>query len=519
MTLPPDPGFFADPGGDTPAHARAEEVTPPPPPPPVRRRMRPVRMAVLSLILLTTVGVGVADRAVHRVAAATQPTPVSSVAPVDVESSSWYCEGGTAAPGSAAVTSVDLVNTTGVAVSGTLSAVSDTGVTKSEAISVPALSQIVEVPGQLTGGNFVATSVDLNGGGVLVTESVAGPFGWSVSPCSRSTAPVWYFASGSTINGNTITLSLFNPTTTDAVVDMTFVTPAGISVPQPFEGVLVPPGQLVVLPVASYVQDATSVSTIATARSGAIVASELESTSTGGVSGLSLRLGVPNLFARWVLPETVDIPGGATAITVFNPSQRSDLVAVTVRPGTAPPATFTDTIAPHTAWVFDTSAQTRIPVGTAFLATVSVRSGPGVVVDRTVAGTRSLPGPQFGAVTGLSVGPAQPASSTALFPGPGIPAQPIVAGSQAEVLSVVNPGTVPIHATLWALVAGQGRVALGTMTVPAGSSVVFDRTELGKVGPLPLEVTADHPVLALEDLAPTASAGVVSVLGAASSEP
>jgi Family of unknown function (DUF5719) len=472
------------------------------------------------VILLTTVGVGVADRLVHRAAAgATPPAPVSSVAPVDVESSSWYCEGGTAALGSSAVTSVDLVNTSSVAVSGTLSAVSDLGSTASEAITVPALSQIVEVPGLLTGGNFVATTVELDGGGVLVTESVAGPVGWSVSPCSRSTAPVWYFASGSTINGNTLTLSLFNPTTTDAVVDMTFITPAGISVPQPFEGIVVQPRQLVVEHVDAYVQDATSVSSIATARTGAIVASELESTSSGGVSGLSVRLGVPNLFGQWFLPETVDIPGGATTITVFNPTDRIDRVAVTVHPGTAPPALFTDTIAPRTAWVFDTSSQTRIPAGAAFLTTVSVRSGPGVVVDRTVAGTSSLPSPQFGEVTGLSVGPAEPASSTALFPGPGNPAHPIVLGAQAEVLSVVNPGATPIQASLWALVAGQGRVALGTMTVPAGSSVAFDRTELGKVGGLPLEVTADHPVLALEDLAPTASAGVVSVLGAANSDP
>ena len=206
MSLPRDPGFFTDPGDGVPAHAQADPVTPPAPP--ARRRLRPVRMAVLSVILLTTVGVGVADRVVHKAAAASSAAaPVSSVAPVDVESSSWYCDGGTAAPGSSAVTSVDLVNTSSVTVSGTLSAVSDLGITKTEPISVPGLSQIVEVPGALTGGNFVATTVDLDGGGVLVTESVAGPFGWSVTPCSRSTSSVWYFASGSTINGNTLTLS------------------------------------------------------------------------------------------------------------------------------------------------------------------------------------------------------------------------------------------------------------------------------------------------------------------------
>lgn len=475
----------------------------------------PIRLAVLSVILIAAAAGGVADRSLHRSpAAAAPPPPISSIPPTAVESSAWYCAGGTSAPGSTATTTIDLVNTTSRPVAGTLSAVSDTGTTKTVPIDIGADSQIVQVPGLLTGGNLVATTVDLDGGGVLVTESVAGPLGWSESPCSRSTAPEWYFASGSTIDGNTLTLSLFNPTTTDAVVDMTFVTPAGVVQPQPFEGIVVAPGTLVTEPIDAFVQDDASVSSIVDARTGAVVAAELETEAAGGVRGLSVRLGVPALFPTWSLPNSFDNVGGATSITVFNPTERTDRVDIIVRPGVDPRARFSDTIGPRSAWVFDTSAQTRIPAGVSFLATVQVRSGPGVVVDRTVRAPSASAGPQFGAVTGLPVGSAEPPSDIAVLPGPGTPLHPSVLGADATVLNVVNRTTTTAAGTVWALAGGRGMVELGRFSVPAGSAIALGRSVLGKTGRVPLVVSADRPVVVLEDLGPTASDGVVSLAGA-----
>lgn len=504
MSASSDPGFLGDAG----APRRPE---------PADRRPRPVRLAVLSVILLATVGAGAADRLVHRAMPAPgRPTPISSVVPASVESSAWYCAGGTSALGSTAATTVNLVNTGSQPVAGTMTALSDTEKTKTVAIRIPGRSQSVEVPGLLVGGNLVATTVELHGGGVLVTESVVGALGWSESPCSRSTAPEWYFASGSTVNGDTLTLSLFNPATTDAVVDMTFVTPAGVSQPQPFEGIVVAPGTLVIEHLDAYVQDAASVSSIVQARTGAVVAAELQTESSGGVRGLSVRLGVPALFPTWSLPRSIDIAGcrSCTSITVFNPTGRTDRVEVTVRPGGSPAAKFTDTVGPRSAWVFDTSRQTRIPAGISFLATVQVRSGPGVVVDRTLHAPSSLAGPQFGAVTGLAVGPAAPPSAIAVLPGPGTPLHPSVPGAQAQALSVVNPGTTAVRATVWALAGVRGLVELGQVRVPPASAVALGRSVLSKVGRLPLVVSSDGPVVVLENLGPTASEGVVSLAGA-----
>ncbi len=497
------------------------------------RRLRPVRLGMLAVILLASIGAGVADHLVHRAPPAPAPAvPFSSIAPAGVESTAWYCDGGMSAASASAATTISLVNTTSAEVSGTMTAVADTGRTKTMGIDIPARSQSVESPGLLVGGTFVATTVNLSGGGVLVSESVAGPLGWSETACSRSTSPEWYFASGSTIDGNTIALSLYNPTSTDAVVDLTFVTPSGITQPQPFEGIVVAPGALQVERIDAYVQDATSVSSVVQARTGAVVASELEIESDSGVRGVSVRLGVATLFSTWSLPNSRDLPSGATSITVFNPTDETDRVQVLVHPQASPSARFTNTIGPRSAWVFDTSAQTRIPLGLPFLATIRVVRGPGVVVDRTTHGPSSLGAPQFGAVSGLSVGPALPAASIALVPGPGNSAHPVVPGAQASVLNVVNPGKVTLHATVSAL-SGGGPVVLGRITVPPGGSLtgcITARTSCARFSALtldalraleraPLVVSSDGPVLVLEDLSPAADDGVVSLAGAGAPAP
>ena len=505
--------------GDTGQHRRVDASS---------RRLRPIRVGMLAVILLASIGAGVVDHLVHRAPpAAAPPVPFSSITPASVESTAWYCDGGMSAANSSATTTINLVNTTSAEVSGTMTAVAETGRTKTIAIGVPARAQSVESPGLIVGGTFVATTVNLSGGGVLVSESVAGPLGWSETACSRSTSPEWYFAAGSTIDGNTLALSLYNPTSTDAVVDLTFVTPSGVSEPQPFEGIVVAPGALQVEQVDAYVQDATSVSSVVQARTGAVVASELEIESDSGVRGVSVLLGEPTLFSTWSLPNSRDLAGGATSITVFNPTGKTERVRVLVHPQASPSARFTSTIGPRSAWVFDTSGQTRIPLGLPFLATIHVVRGPGVVVDRTTDGPSSLGAPQFGSVSGLSVGPALPAASIAVVPGPGDSANPVVSGAQASVLNVVNPGAVTLHATVSAL-SGGGLVMLGRITVPPGGSVAgcitattscarFSPLTLDALGALersPLVVSSDGPVLVLEDLRPAADDGVVSLAGA-----
>ena len=83
---------------------------------------------------------------------------------------------------------------------------------------------------------------------------------------------------------------LFNPSASPATVNVSFLTPHGVMTPQPYQGLLVAPGQLVVENVGDYVQNVPAIATIVSADSGALVSDELQQT---GSPGLSLRLGSP----------------------------------------------------------------------------------------------------------------------------------------------------------------------------------------------------------------------------------
>ncbi|MGH9045021.1 MAG: DUF5719 family protein [Acidimicrobiales bacterium] len=490
------------------------------------------RIGVVLGLVVALVAAGLVDRALARPPAASAArTALASVSEPFVESSAWYCAGGTAAAGSGAESTLSLFNTTSHRVSGTLEVVSDGGETRSRSLEVPAGGEVSETPGTLVGSGGTAEVVDLDGGGVLVSQSVTGPLGWSVSPCSRSTSPTWYFASGATSPGDTLTLSLFNPTATEAVVDTTFVTRSGSSQPQPFEGIVVAPGALVTEHLDSYVQDAVSVSSIVVARIGAVVAAELQSDSSPGARGLALAMGYPEPAAEWVLPRTVDLPGGDTSIAIFNPTDSTDRVELEVQttevtprgdrasstgviaePSTSPPGRFVRSLGPATTWTFDTNAQTRVPQGTTFLASVKVLVGPGVVVGRSVLAPSALGSPQFGGLDALSVEAPYSSSDMRVLPG----ASALVAGSvnaaATRSLDLVNWTSEGRRVVIYSVDRLQ-RSVLATLQVRARSSVVVGPFS-SQAAQRPLVISADGPVSVLEDLGPSASPGVVSLAGA-----
>jgi hypothetical protein len=480
----------------------------------------PYRVVLIVVLVTALVGGELVDHLVHRPVPARTPTPLDAIAPTDVESSAWYCAGGTSATGSTAQVSLQLLNTTGHPVQVTLSAVSSAGERASEAVTVPARDQIAEVPGALVKGAFVAATVEVAGGGILVAETVDGPLGWSTTSCSRSTATSWYFAAGSTVNGGTLAVSLYNPTTTVAVVDMTFATPSGVEQPQPFEGIVVAPGSLAVEQIDRYVQDASSVSTIVSARTGSVVAAALQTVSSGGSQGLSVRLGVPTPARVWTVPRAIDLTGGLTVLSIFNPTTQNERVVVTVRPFHSPVATFSEVVAPTTTWVLETTGVNRIPDGIPFVARVRVAGrGSGVIVDQSEDAPRSFGGPQFGAATALR---ASSGARTEVLPSPGTGADPAVPGAGVATLDLLNPGAHHLMARVWAL-RGTGLVPVAAVRVAAGGTLSLAATastgveraiELGQLGRVALMVRATSPVLVVENLAPAATVGVVSLTAA-----
>ena len=204
------------------------------------------------------------------------PESAAAVGAPDAESSAWYCTGQSTAAGQLAPGSVILTNTGGRTVTGTISAVTDTGAKVETGVSVAARSQRIAAIPVPTTGSWISEAVVLSGGGVAVTQATDGPTGWSESPCLSSTSQQWYFPGGVTTGSDALFIALFNPTSTPDVVDVGFVTPTGSVHPINFQGIVLEPGQMQVESVAPFVQEKSNVSTIVVTRTGRLVASELQ---------------------------------------------------------------------------------------------------------------------------------------------------------------------------------------------------------------------------------------------------
>lgn len=483
-----------------------------------RLPMRPVaRLPVLLLVAAVLLGVGLGTRGPAQNSSVVTPGPAVA-APVGSESSAWYCTGstgGTGNTGSAAVSVLELVNDSRHPVSGTLTVVNDAGATASRPVTVPARGQVSEVPTTMLLGHWLASRVDLSGGGVTVSQVVTGPLGWSESRCASSAASQWYFPSGSTSNGSLLYLALYNPDATDAVVDLNFVTPSGVTQPAPFEGLVVAPGKVVVAGVASYVQNQPSVATVVDARSGQVVAEQLQQYSVSGLSGLSLTLGAPATQTRWYVPRSVDVTGGETNLNVLNPTGANVAVTVRIRLASGPVSPFTRELAPSSEWTIDLTAAIRIPLNVDY--SVEVDAGaPGVVVDRALESSSAGTKPQWGTVPAIGAATVTTARRWVL-PDPAL-ANP-ESGAAPFALALRNPGDQAVRVTVSALTqdtissTGHAPRVLRRVLMPPRSFGVLQPAALAGAAGAPLRVDATGPLAVAEDAVPAGMPGVVAMPG------
>ena len=261
------------------------------------------RWRVTALVVLVVAGVAVAvglQGTPGPVAAA--PTPSALVGAPDAESSAWYCTGQSIA-GGVAPGSLVLTNTTARAVTANVTAVTDSGATGHTAVAVPAYGVVAPSVPALASGSWESETVVTAGGGVAVSQSVSNALGWSQAPCQSTASSQWYFASGSTAASNQLYVSLLNPTSTPVVVDLSFVTPGGVVHPINYQGIVLAPGQVAAENVTGEVQQVSSFSTIVAARTGRMVASEIQEF-VGALHGAQADRGIFITTSRFT-PEAI----------------------------------------------------------------------------------------------------------------------------------------------------------------------------------------------------------------------
>ena len=456
---------------------------------------RPHRLLMLSMVIVVVVGVGVLS-AVLSVPAmpttAAEPAAAFTVTPTASGTSSSFCAAGT---GTAAGTTVFLTNTRPRPAHGVMTttvAGASGSLSHEQPLDVPPGRTTAVDPGAGLPGGSIASTLAFTGGGVAVDEEVSGAGGWSLAPCASTVATQWYFPSGSTAGGNSLTLSLFNPTASPALADVTFLTSDGLLTPQPFQGIVVGPGQLVDEDVGSYAQSLADLATAVSVVSGALVADEFQQ---WGTSSLSVELGSIQASAVWRFAATTP----AVGFEVANPSSSPVTVTFSARLPSATVVPRTLEVAGFSIASFSPSSTPGWPNGSPFAVTVRA-DGP-VVVGQSVIAAAGTPPPGQGLSQGTSS-----AASEWLVPAPwaaGAPATGVATSIRS--LSVINAGDSPCRITISAL--GHPRPAVNVV-IAAGQLADLARHQISTGSPY--LVTATSPVVVDGDLVPSAP-GVVTL--------
>ena len=461
------------------------------------------RLAAIALLAAALAGGALAATVSARRAPGTALQPAglaAEAAPIGSVSSIWYCPGGPEHDG--VTTQLLLANAAGRAVRAAVLATDASGAQGRRTLRLQPHSVSVMDPASLVGGAWLASSVEVAGGAVSATELVDGRSGRSVVQCASGASGRWYFASGSTRTGSTLDVTVANPTRALAVVDLTFVTASGFTAPAPFQGLVVEPGALRVLTVGTYVQDQASVASVVAARSGAVVAGEVQSYGAGGGGGVAPTLGVPAMSPRWVLPSVEDAVGGASELAMFNPSGQRERVVVDVRLPAGPVQPFTQELGPESVWTLTTSDELRIADQEPYTVEVHA-TGPGVVVERSGSGAPHGPAPWRADDVAVSWLEAS-ATHRWMVAGQASAALP----STWPKLVVENPSRQAVRAevTWWpASGTSSGRahvrelrlaaLAHASITLPIGLAVV----------------RADGPIAVVGDASPPGAAGAIGI--------
>jgi hypothetical protein len=425
--------------------------------------------------------------------------------------------------GTSAVNFLVVVSRTGLPKGGT-----STGASISRSrFEVGAQSQAVVALSRRGPAGFAAVSIETDGGGIGVGESIVGAstVGGPVllsSPCSLAAGPQGYVPTGSTYGGSDVRLSLYDPDATPAVVNVSVSTGTAQTSPPAFQGLVVPATGLVVLDLHRWVFEQSSLAVTAAAVSGDVVVGALEltsetvkvasrsaaghGTSLVRVTGSSLLVGPDRGRRQWAFASMQSRKGVASTFSVYNPGTRSVSVSV-APPGRAGIVAALTEVVPGGGIVdFATPVTGKSGLGTGSVV-ISAQGPTPVVVARLTTRYKTRVLEDVDATPGTA-GP----SDEWLLPGASLTSR------IDDDVTLEDPGTEGATVTLIELAHGEAASArLEVVSLGAGSELELNLRSVLKYAPsFALRVSASVPILVEQQLTPlsglTTSAGGIPVL-------
>lgn len=475
--------------------------------------MRTSRLLLLTVIVVALVGLTSwwGGRPASGDSTATND-PIPSVGTEDTLSSTWYCAAGSAGIDPPPAHVLFLSNPSARAISVRLTAYGADGQVGSNLVdAAPAGVTTVDVNTlfNATGLSVMAESET----GTLGVEHRLGTTSMVDSTaCATTSSGAWFFPSQTTLRDTSAQITLFNPFSADAGVDITAAVTDGMRSPSQWAGIVVPAGTSRVIDLGQYIQTRDLFSVAVKMRTGRVVAETSqvlnipadEKTGTLEQRGLRLQVGVPEARRDWTFATGFTGPGVSERLVVYNPNRRSSSVVVQVTPyGAAemPPEPFQLEVPGNRFAVIDLGAESRIPAEGFHSIEIESDEDAPVVVSRVLQlmGPPTAPSnPAIGVrpseTLGTSVGTGTPVDAErwllpAVLMGPG----------QEPMAFVHNPGTGIVTVRVEALMnAAPVEVASGVEVAPGDSAWIAlnpaQVAALQEPGNVSFQVVASAPV-------------------------
>lgn len=465
---------------------------------------------------------------------ATERLAVASVSPLASDSSSWYCNWYLPAQGGLTQASVLLANTSAKDLSAKVKIYSGTS-TVNRRLEIPAHSflkypQTVTPKIQSGSLSFIA-----NGGGTVAEIELSGPSGSTVAPCNSSPSANWIAVGANTLPGSSAGVSIFNPFSQDAVVDVSLSSSSQQFSPGALKAMVINPNQSKLVNLSQYFSGHGHVVVSVTTRIGRVVVGGIIQRDNNGNTGLAALATFPTTASTWRFPVGQLSANQNQEIIVYNPNSyevnvvadfayldlkqvpsvsTTSTTSTTAAPaakakkgvpkgttttkvpaGSVPKSSYRvkQTIQPGSLGVISVKANTSIQPGISYRAKLVVKGGHGVVSAEAFLGSANSPNLRYQVVGGI---PLTTQHWIALFD----PSSIGLSNVQAWLATVDNRGndTVAQKTPLVDLgptyLAPPGKTPaalpiIQAQTAPTSKSVIKSPLHLHAVGALTSSVT------------------------------
>ena len=446
------------------------------------------RIPLLVVLALALVATGVVSSLSHGVNPSQLPSGLSLNS--QAESTALYCTGLSSSKNGAAG-HVTLLNTVNEVRHVVIDIKSVTGHVRTMSETIAPRGSFRFDPSLGLTGSDLGVEVQVSGGGVLGTEVSDANTG--ESPCISTGVTSWYGSGFDTTVGSSAELSVFNPTATPAVFNVSTYTSSGFVEPAKFQGYSVGPHDQAELNLGSQIVDLSDVGVRVKVLRGSL---DIVGVQRSGTS-VSFNAGVSEATTTASFPLVTTANNATAQIRVANPGPRPATVKfdVTLAPFHIPVQTLT--VAPYSSGVETVTPNPVVPahgyanvqVSSNVSVVTTLATGTGTDVALTVPGepessflVSDFTGQGFGAASVTNTSSRSITLTFATLSSTGSTSSDVsrllAADTTTSILTLLNSsGATPLrnlhHATF--IVSSSKPTLLVTLTLrtrPIGTTVV-----------------------------------------------